>query len=93
MNVIPMRRSASGVRRKPAKTGLLEKLQEWLGCEYLSDIHYVNPRLLCTYFRAAEAREYALNEWNDAVWYITGKHVLFQSCEAARENIIEWVSR
>lgn len=94
MNIIPMRsKSVMYPRRQPEKTGLLDRIQEWTRCEYLSDIHYINPRLLDRYLENVPARDYSLNEWNDAVWYITGDHVMFQSCGEARESILRYLKK
>lgn len=71
-------------KTETATRGLLELLAFKTGCMYLSDLH----RADCLYriqnaVSAISPEEYSLWEWNDAVYYITGKESFFRSQKRA----------
>lgn len=77
---------------QPAFRGLLEFLQLQAGCMYLSDLHTPShfPRIQRA-LRKITPDHYALREWNDAVWYITGQPCRFVSPRDAAEYLAGWI--
>ena len=66
--------------------GLLEILAFRSGCMYLSDLH--QPGLLPAIRRALQnifPQQFSLWEWQDAVAYITGEQLPFESPEQAAD--------
>lgn len=57
------------------REGLLERCTEELGCDYLSDLRYLDTqgrfRLACALERIPTGY-YNLTEWNDALDYLVG---------------------
>ena len=68
--------------------GLLEILAFRSGCMYLSDLH--QPGLLPAIRRALQSvfpQQFSLWEWQDAVAYITGEQLPFESPEQAADYL------
>lgn len=73
--------------------GLLEYLASGSGCMYLSDLHL--DGYLSTIKRLiSEIKpvKYSVWEWNDAVFYITGKRTNFETQTEAKEFLINFKS-
>ena len=67
---------------------LLEKLSQELGCLYLSDLR--SPLRVVALERAAanlNAAAYSLQEWADAVHYLTGQNKKFQTPQEAKNYL------
>lgn len=78
-------------KMKRAGKGLLENISFETGCSYLSDLH--QPRLLPRIrqvVRGLPPGQFSLEEWNDAVTYITGKTLLFASPEEAASYLVQY---
>lgn len=72
-------------------SGLLESLQVQVGCMYLSDLHVSsNLPLVQSALRKIEPDSYGLREWNDAVCYITGQELYFESQRDAAKYLMSW---
>lgn len=51
--------------------GLLETIQEVVGCFYLSDLHsYISKQQLLSIMEKLKLEQYSLNEWSGACSYI-----------------------
>lgn len=68
--------------------GLLEYIAIQVGCQYLSDLHRVSFTSICHAFATITPSLYSLREWEDAVSYITGMMVHFETQEQAREYLL-----
>ncbi len=71
-----------------AMAGLLEILAFRSGCMYLSDLH--QPGRLPAIRRAIQnilPQQFSLWEWQDAVAYITGEQLPFESPEQAADYL------
>ena len=76
---------------KPEKNqgGLLIRLQELAGCEYLSDLHnsfYIEDVLYA--LRRINIASYSLDEWREAIRYILGQDLECASGVEAVEVLI-----
>ena len=63
---------------------LLDDIYSETGCMYLSDLHH--PQILPVIGNIVQHLDvefYSLREWNDAVSYITGKNVSFETKKQA----------
>lgn len=64
--------------------GLLELISFKTGCMYLSDLHQSHQLLFIQHaIREIPVEEFSLQEWNDAVEYITGEKVCFSGQKQA----------
>lgn len=64
--------------------GLLEYLQLKVGCMYLSDLHLpTNLLLVQRAVLCLDPEDYSLEEWDDAVKYITGQAIPFTDVKQA----------
>lgn len=80
--------SQQGEGKRP---NLLEKLKEKTGCTYLSDLH--SPDLLPAiqeYLKDISPESWELQEWNDAVTYITGERKGFTDGGEALQFLIDY---
>lgn len=71
--------------------GLLENAATFLGCQYLSDLHYLIPvqrYALADYLERCAPEQHTLFEWNDALDYLTGKEAQ-PSADIAKEKLVE----
>ena len=72
------------------EAALLETLRERIGYTYLSDLRRRGRTAqVCDVIAALDAASFPIAEWNDAVIYLTGKRVVFQSAEDARQFFTE----
>lgn len=79
-----------GQAQLPA-AGLLETLAARSGCMYLSDLH--QPECLPTIQQALQSislSQFSLWEWQDAVAYITGEQLPFESPEQAADHLAKY---
>ena len=74
-----------------AKTpGLLESAAALLGCQYLSDLHYLIPCQygdLADYIAQCSPEQHSLFEWNDALEYLTGIEAQ-RSIDIAKDTLV-----
>ena len=73
------------------KMGLLDRLAAQSGCEYLSDLRRLEKGArvrLAGILREVASGDAALEEWNDALRYLTGEPPA-STPEAARQTLIE----
>lgn len=71
------------------KLGLLDYLSFKAGCMYLSDLHNQENLLFVQHaIRGIAPALFSLEEWNDAVQYITGENVSFPSREEAVQYLM-----
>lgn len=74
---------------KSAQLGLLELLSVKTCCMYLSDLHRrENLPSVRSVIRDTDPALFSLEEWNDAVRYITGEDVNFQTREEAVQYLL-----
>ena len=69
---------------------LLETLARQMGCEYLSDLKYLDPAArarLAGLVRAIAPAEAAPEEWDDALTYLTGQDPL-KDADTARTALL-----
>ncbi|WP_125140508.1 hypothetical protein [Clostridium transplantifaecale] len=70
---------------------LLQEIQQAAGCVYLSDLHSVkfmsNADAKKGLLRIPDDR-YSLDDWNEAVSYVTGTICYFRTVKEARDRII-----
>lgn len=53
---------------------LLDEAAAYMGCQYLSDLHYLTPYqrcLLAAHLERHDAESFSLFQWNDALEYLT----------------------
>ena len=74
---------------KPDCLPLLECLAVNCGCIYLSDLHepYGSYRIAQA-VKNLSVSDYSLQEWNDAVKYITGQPLQFKTVEQAIDYLL-----
>lgn len=74
---------------------LLEKLAMKAGCGYLSDFHapIYAPDVYTAAATLQNPQDYTLKEWNDAVHYITGRHVTYRSAQQAHDALLSYLSK
>ena len=73
------------------KLGLLDYIAFKVGCMYLSDLH--NPKNLLyikTTLHSIDLSMFGVEEWNDAVAYITGKDISFSTSEQAMQYLLSY---
>ena len=69
--------------------GLLARLQDLSGCQYLSDLHspfYIEDIIYAV--RTVSMSSYSMSEWEEAFQYITGVRTEFKSKEELVKNLI-----
>lgn len=74
--------------------GLLDYLSFKVGCMYLSDLY--EPKYLPKIqriLRQTDCMFFCLREWNDAVHYITGNEMNFDSPEKAARYLVTYVAK
>lgn len=72
--------------------GLLELLSCAASCSVLSDLPYITPpshRLWLTLYQI-DASAYPVNEWRDALFYLTGQTMLNGSGEECRLALLSY---
>lgn len=66
------------------RQSLLENIADKAGCEYLSDLRYkASFGEIQRVLREIQPDLYSIKVWNDAVTYITGEKISFDSREEA----------
>ena len=73
---------------------LLEYIAAKEGCQYLSDLsksRRTSLFFMARIIREIDPNEYTLQEWNDAIEYITGETVCFDTVEQAAQGLIKKV--
>ena len=77
------------MEKNSVSLGILDYLSFKAGCMYLSDLR---ERKTLPFVQNAVARIdpnlFSLEEWNDAVYYITGEDVEFPTCEQAVQYLL-----
>lgn len=72
-----------------AEKGLLESIQQVVGCMYMSDLHLAGNRSMVRYAVTTVAPDrYSVREWNDAVAYITGQSLSFENTTDAAKYLM-----
>lgn len=71
--------------------GLLEHIAQQCHCCFLSDIHY-SPQLIKDVLPLIPEEQYSLQEWEDAVQYISGVSLHFQSVAEAKAYLMNILS-
>ena len=69
--------------------GLLARLQDLSGCQYLSDLHspfYIQDIIYAV--RTVSMSSYSMSEWEEAFRYIIGVRTEFKSKEELVKNLI-----
>ena len=69
--------------------GLLARLQDLSGCQYLSDLHspfYIEDIIYAV--RTVSMSSYSMSEWEEAFRYITGFRTEFKSKDELVKNLI-----
>ena len=69
--------------------GLLARLQNLSGCQYLSDLHspfYIDDIIYAV--RTVSISSYPMGEWEEAFRYITGVRMEFRSKDELIKNLI-----
>ena len=75
------------------REGLLDTLASIIGCTYLSDLRFWPWKLgIETVLRAIPAGAYTVEEWADAVHYLTGHQRAFASAELAKQYLIFYLA-
>lgn len=74
--------------------GLLVRLQDLSGCQYLSDLHntFYTEDVLHALQRINIA-SYSADEWMEAYRYITGDNPVISSKEALAGELVRWLKR
>lgn len=71
--------------------GLLDCLLEFVGCNYLSDMHSDEYMpFVCKAVAQLQAEDFGIHEWNDAVYYITKMKRDFKEVNAAKAFLETW---
>lgn len=74
---------------------LLEAMAIQTGCEYLSDLHYIDDlqrRRLARSLEKVDAKDADLFEWNDALEYLTREKKTQPNAEQAKSALIAALS-
>lgn len=74
---------------------LLDLLREKSGCEYVSDLHFLDEMQkarLAYHLEKVDAEDYLLREWNDALAYIV-KAPAQETVEKAKETLLKELRR
>ena len=79
------------MEERNVKLELLDFLAFKVGCMYLSDLRTLK-KLMCVQraLRDIDPSMFGLEEWNDAVSYITGKDISFSTCEQAVQYLLSY---
>ena len=73
------------------KLGLLDYFSFKAGCMFLSDLHGPDKLLFIRdALQSIDPSQFRLEEWNDAVSYITGRNISFSSSEQAAEYLLSY---
>ena len=76
------------------KKDLLERLAKKAGCAYLSDLHAPQwASRLQAVLEEVAPEQAGLEEWNEAVDYITGTNQGYTSKKEAREQLLRYVKK
>lgn len=70
---------------------LLDEAATYMGCQYLSDLHYLTPYQRCVlaaYLERYDAQSFTLFEWNDALEYLSGCNAE-DTVSAAKEKLLQ----
>lgn len=72
-----------------SSAALLEKLAQWTGCTYLSDLRHP-PRRNCLrqLLSGIEPDSHSLWEWNDAIEYLLHTSAVFSDTGAAKQYLL-----
>lgn len=64
------------------------------GCVYLSDLHapIYAPDVYIAVAAVQNPQQYTLKEWNDAVYYITGRYIAYRSAQQAHTALLCYLS-
>lgn len=76
------------MNKKNSFTGLLEYIAMQVGCMYISDLHMVSLAVIKRTLSPIPPHTYDLREWEDAVHYITGRAMHFESPERAKNYLL-----
>lgn len=76
------------MRSKPLDQPLLDFLSNRIGCEYLSDLSYVDRALLRRELEQIPAEAASPQDWNDALGYLT-RASPEATPQAARERLLK----
>lgn len=57
------------------KEELLEQLRDITKCLIMSDLRYVNPKILYSAITSLNESDYSMDEWHDAIRYLTGNDI------------------
>ena len=68
--------------------GLLDILAAKSGCMYLSDLSKGKTLILPHVLMGIKADDFSLWEWEDAVFYLTGEKLSFETPEQAKQYLI-----
>ena len=76
----------------PPQKGLLETLADQTDCPYLSNLRapgWYQP--VGHALQAIKPSEYKMDEWNEAIRYITGRAVAFSAPDDARNYLLQFI--
>ena len=69
---------------------LLLVLSEGIGCMYISDLRYVEDKgRINSKLKQLPPQDFPIEQWNDAVKYLTGQDKTFDSAIEAKEFLIK----
>lgn len=68
--------------------GLLKYIAMQVGCVYITDLHMINLSVIKRAISPIPPHTYDLREWEDAVHYITGKAMRFETPEQAKNYLL-----
>lgn len=74
---------------------LLDEAAAYMGCQYLSDLHFLSPYQRCVlaaHLERHEAERHTLFEWNDALKYLSELDAEDTASEA-REKLLQSLRR
>lgn len=74
---------------------LLDEASAQMGCQYLSDLHYLTPYQRCVLAASLErydAQSFTLFEWNDALEYLSDCDAE-DTASAAKEKLLQSLRR
>lgn len=76
---------------KADKKGLLDCIAEKTNCTYLSDLRYLKSlEVVKRVVIGIPLSDYVLEEWQDAVRYLTGTEKFFEMEESALEFLLNY---
>ena len=84
------KRNGTKMNIREPSAGLLEEIAMRTGCMYISDLHMTDILAIKQVFSSVDPAAYSLQEWEDAVLYITGHKKSFKTQAKAKNYLLKF---